>query len=44
MVIRANVLDALIDKLLVSPALETASWCNASGYDVYLYVHKVLVD
>ena len=41
--VRASVSDALSDKLYVSPALETASWCNESGYDVYLYVHKVLV-
>lgn len=43
MEVRAEVSDALSDKLYVSPALETASWCNESGYDVYLYVHKVLV-
>ena len=43
MEVRAKVSDALSDKLYVSPALETASWCNESGYGVYLYVHNVLV-
>ena len=42
-VVRELVSDALSDKLYVSPALETASWCNESGYEVFLYVHKVLV-
>ena len=41
--VRTKVLDALSGKLFVSSALETTSWCNESGYDVYLYVHKVLV-
>ena len=40
---RERVSDALSDKLYVSPALDTASWCNETGYSVYLYVHKVLV-
>ena len=41
--VRESVSDALSDKLYVSPALDTASWCNETGYQVYLYVHKVLV-
>lgn len=41
---RERVSDALSDKLFVSPAMDTASWCNESGYSVYLYVHKVLVS
>ncbi len=32
--------EALSDKLYVSPALDTASWCNETGYTAYLYVHK----
>ena len=43
-VLRRKVSQALSDKLYVSPALETASWCNESGYQVYLYVHKALVS
>ena len=35
--------EALSDKLYVSPALDTASWCNETGYTSYLYIHKVLV-
>ena len=36
MAVREKVSDSLSDKLFVSPALETASWCDESGYDVYL--------
>ena len=36
--------EALSDKLFVSPALDTASWCNETGYTVYLYVHTELVS
>ena len=36
--------QALSDKLYVSPALDTASWCNETGYTVYLYVHTELVS
>ena len=42
--IRSRVSEALSDKLYVSPALDTASWCNETGYTAYLYVHKVLVS
>ena len=41
--VRAKVSEALGDKLFLSPALETASWCNESGYTVHLYLHPVLV-
>ena len=41
---RARVSEALADKLYISPALDTASWCNETGYSVYLYVHRVLVS
>lgn len=40
--IRSRVSEALSDKLYVSPALDTASWCNETGYTSYLYIHKVL--
>ena len=43
-VVRRRVSQALSDKLYVSPALDTASWCNETGYSVYLYVHRVLVS
>ena len=42
--IRSRVSEALSGKLYVSPALDTASWCNETGYTAYLYVHKVLVS
>ena len=42
--VRESVSQALSDKLYVSPALDTASWSNETGYKVYLYVHKVLVS
>ena len=38
-VLRTQVSQAISDKLYVSPALDTASWCNETGYTVYLYVH-----
>ena len=41
---REEVSQALSDKLYVSPALDTASWCNETGYTVYLYVHTGLVS
>ena len=41
--VRTKVSEALGDKLFLSPALETASWCNESGYTVHLYLHPVLV-
>ena len=41
---REEVSQALSDKLYVSPALDTASWCNETGYTVYLYVHTELVS
>ena len=43
-VVRRRVSQALSDKLYVSPALDTASWCNETGYTVYLYVHTELVS
>ena len=43
-VVRRRVSQALSDKLYVSPALDTASWCNETGYTVYLYVHTGLVS
>ena len=39
-----KVSEALGDKLYMSPALETASWCNESGYVVHLYLHPTLVS
>ena len=39
-----KVSEALGDKLYMSPALETASWCNESGYVVHLYLHPILVS
>ena len=41
--IPVKVSEALGDKLYMSPALETASWCNESGYVVHLYLHPILV-
>lgn len=41
--VRRRVAEALGDKLFLSPALETASWCNESGYAVHLYLHSALV-
>ena len=38
-VLRSQDSQAISDKLYVSPALDTASWCNETGYTVYLYVH-----
>ena len=38
--VRRRVAEALGDKLYISPALETASWCNESGYSVHLYLHS----
>ena len=38
-----KVSEALGDKMYMSPALETASWCNESGYAVHLYLHPILV-
>ncbi len=35
--------QAVTDKLYVSPALETVSWANESGYPAYLYVHRTRV-
>ena len=43
-VLRTQVSQAISDKLYVSPALDTASWCNETGYTVYLYVHTGLVS
>ena len=43
MAVRAKVLDVLSDKLFVSHALDTASCCNESGHEVYLYVQKFMV-
>ena len=42
--IPVKVSEALGDKLYMSPALETASWCNESGYVVHLYLHPILVS
>ena len=42
--IPVKVSEALGDKLYMSPALETASWCNESGYVVHLYLHPTLVS
>ena len=42
-VLRSQVSQAISDKLYVSPALDTASWCNETGYTVYLYVHSGMV-
>ena len=44
LVVRRRMSQALSDKLYVSPALDTASWCNETGYTVYLYVHTGLVS
>ena len=38
---RSLVSSALNDKLYISPVLETAAWCNQSGYSTYLYIQKV---
>ena len=40
--VRGKVSEALGDKLYMSPALETASWCNESGYVVHLYLHYMM--
>jgi hypothetical protein len=40
--VRAKVVEALEEKLYLSPALETASSCNESSYAVHLYLHPVL--
>ena len=34
---------AVIDKLYVSPAVETVNWANESGYQAFLYIHKLKV-
>ena len=36
--------QAVTDKLYVSPAIETVSWANESGYPAYLYIHRTRVQ
>ena len=31
--------SALTDKLFVAPLVQTANWCNRSGFDTFMYVY-----